>query len=520
MSTATFERQALRAVTFAPALALAGFTAALFARLWPDVAGKPFHEDEAVAGLISARPLGDMLHTVVLDRGGAPLHFLLAHAALSIDTTPEALRWVSVIFALATVPLCYDLVRRIEGRTAGLVAAALAATSQLLLVYGTFGRMYSLFAFASALSADAFVCALRTPRRRTALVAAAAALVPLAVHPFGAFLLGAEAAVALWLWRGRNVRAAVPVLMVGALAIPLLLADLRLSERYAPEAGRNLDSGMPAADAALRALGGAAGGTGLVLWAFVLLAGAGAFVLARQRPAIAVLALLAVAVPPPALALLSALEVGSDRLSPRHLIFLLPLWIMLVAVGAARAAACLPFAARVAALVAVVAAAVLAPSAVSEPRTIPTGTERAVSAPSAWLAERITPGDVLYPYSPLFLATLPVAKEARGYSREPVALARAARRTHTVPAVFMSIPLREPVDSAALRGRGLRFRAFPSWLVLEARGPFVDGTEAIASAARTLQTTEPALREDGARAYLEQILGAACAALTRLGSGC
>jgi hypothetical protein len=84
----------------------------------------------------------------------------------------------------------------------------------------------------------------------------------------------------------------------------------------------------------------------------------------------------------------------------------------------------------------------------------------------------------------------------------------------------MSIPLREPVDISALRGRGLRFRAFPSWLVLEARGPFVNGTEAIASAARTLQTTEPALREDGARAYLEQILGAACAALTRLGSGC
>ena len=520
MSTATFERQALRALPLAPLLALAGLTAALLARLWPDVAGKPFHEDEAVAGLISARPLGEMLHTVVLDRGGAPLHFLLAHAALSIDTTPEALRWVSVVFALATVPLCYDLVRRIDGRTAGLVAAALAATSQLLLVYGTFGRMYSLFAFASALSADAFVWALAKPRRKTALIAATAALVPLAVHPFGAFLLGAEAVVALLLWRGRNVRAALPVLLVGALAIPLLLADLRLSERYAPEAGRNLDSGMPAGDAALRALGGAAGGTGLVLAAFVLFACAGAFVLALRRPAIAALALLAVAVPPPALALLSALEIGSDRLSPRHLIFLLPLWIMLVAVGVARAAARLPFAARVAALAAVVGAAAFAPSAVSEPRTIPTGTERAVAAPSAWLASRIAPGDVLYPYSPLFLATLPVAKEARGYSREPVALARAARRTQTVPAVFMSIPLTDPVDIAALRRRGLHFRAFPSWLVLEARGPFTNGTDAIASAARTLQNAEPALREDNARAYLEQILGAACAALTRLGSAC
>src|SRR2546426_6172464 len=76
MSTAAIERHALRTVGFAPALALAGLTAFLYARLLPDIAGKPFHEDEAVAGLISARPLGDVLHTVVLDRGGAPLHFL------------------------------------------------------------------------------------------------------------------------------------------------------------------------------------------------------------------------------------------------------------------------------------------------------------------------------------------------------------------------------------------------------------------------------------------------------------
>jgi uncharacterized membrane protein len=170
---------------------LIGLTAFLFARLLPDITGKPLHEDEAVAGLISARPLGDLLHTVVLDRGGAPLHFLLAHVALAIDTTPESLRWLSLVFALATVPVCYDLTRRLAGRSAGLIAAALTATSQLLLVYGTFGRMYSLFAFASALAADLFVRALERQQRREVLAATAAALLPLTVHPFGAFLVGA-----------------------------------------------------------------------------------------------------------------------------------------------------------------------------------------------------------------------------------------------------------------------------------------------------------------------------------------
>ena len=503
-----------------PTVALIGVTAFLFARLLPDIEGKPWHEDEAVAGLISARPLGDLLHTVVLDRGGAPLHFLLAHFALAIDTTPESLRWLSLVFALATVPLCYDLTRRLAGPLAGLSAAALAATSQLLLVYGTFGRMYSLFAFASALAADLFVRALERPQRREVLAAAAAALLPLAVHPFGAFLFVAEAAVALWLWRGRSLRAALPVLGVTLLALPLLLADLRLSDRYAPEVGQDLDSGTSAGTAALHALGGAAGGRGIVLAGFVLLAAAGVFALARSRPAVAAFAVLTVAVPPIALAVASAAGIAGDRLGPRHLIFMLPLWIALVATGATQIGALLPEKARVAALAAIVVAAALAPSAVSEPRTISTGAERAVAAPAAWLADQLGPEDMLYPYSPVFLAALPVAKEARAYSREPVALARAVKRTGATRTVFISIPLREPVDVNALRRAGVRFHAFPSWLILESRGPFANGTAALGSAAELLRIATSLVTEAHAHAYVQQIHGTACAALVRLRSAC
>jgi mannosyltransferase len=518
LSAAASERQEVQArstVASGPALALIGLTALLCARLLPDVAGKPLHEDEAVAGLISARPLGDLLHTVVLDRGGAPLHFLLAHFVLAIDTTPEALRWVSVVFALATVPLCYDLARRMGGRFAGLIAAALAATSQLLLIYGTFGRMYSLFAFASALAADLFVRAVARPQRGAAVAAAAAALLPLAVHPFGAFLFAAEAAVALWLWRGRQLRLAVPVVAVAALALPLVLADLRLSERYAPETGQNLDSGTSPGGAMLHALGGAAGGRGAALVLFIALAAAGVLALARRRPAVAAFAVLTLAVPSPALAIANAAGLGGDRLGPRHLIFMLPVWIALVATGATRLAALLPTKARAAAFAAVVAVAALAPSAVSEPRTMPTGAERAVAAPAAWLTKELAPRDVLYPYSPVFLAALPVAKEARAYSREPVALARAVKRTGPANAVFVSVPLREPVNGGALRRAGVRFRAFPSWLILESRGPFANGSAALESTVELLRTVVPLVSEPVARSYLEQIHGAACVALGR-----
>ncbi len=523
MSPAASERQQAwtrSATVSGPAVALVGLTALLCARLLPDIAGKPFHEDEAVAGLISARPLGELLHTVVLDRGGAPLHFLLAHVALAIDTRPESLRWLSLVFALATVPLCYDLTRRVAGRSAGLIGAALAATSQLLLVYGTFGRMYALFAFVSALAADLYVRALERPQRRAVLAAAAAALLPPAVHPFGAFLFAAEAAVALWLWRGRALRTSLPVLGVALLALPLLLADVRLSDRYAPEAGQNLESGTSAGAATLHALGGAAGGRGIVLALFVAVAAIGALALARSRLAVAAFAILTVVVAPAVLAVASAAGVASDRLAPRHLIFMLPLWIALVATGATRIGALLPTKTRGAAFAAIVTAAALAPSAVSEPRTTPTGTGRAVAAPAAWLATQLGPGDVLYPYSPVFLAALPAAKEARAYSREPVALARAAKRTGVTRAVFMSIPLREPVNRHALRRAGVRFRAFPSWLILESRGPFANGTAALEAAMDLLRTATPLVTEPNERAYLEQLEGTACVALGRLGFAC
>jgi Dolichyl-phosphate-mannose-protein mannosyltransferase len=526
MSTAALDRHDIRAASaFVPPLVLAGLTTFLFVRLLPGVSGKPLHEDEAVAGLISARPLGDVLHTVVLDRGGAPLHFLLAHVALSIDDTPDALRWLSVVFALATVPLCYDLARRLAGRTAGVTAAAFAATSQLLAVYGTFGRMYSLFACASALAADLFVRALDRPDRRTALAAAASALVPLAVHPFGVFLFAAEVAVALSVWRGRNVRAALPVAALGLLAVPLLLADLRLSDRYAPETGLNLDSGTSVAGATWRALGGSAGGSGLALAVFSALAALGLVSVTRRRLALAAFTALALVAPPVMLALARATGSVSDRLGPRHLIFMLPLWIALVATGIARLAQWLPPQARLAPVVAVAAVALLAPTAIAEPRTISTGDASAVAAPAAWLGRHVERGDVLYPYSPVFLAALPNAAHARAYSREPVALARAARRTHEVPAVLVSLPLRRPLAAPTLdrlRRAGVDAYAFPSWLILETLGPFADGREALGAAASLLGRASPVLRGSApaAEAFLQQLYGTACDALKRLHSPC
>ena len=178
----------------------------LLRELAPDVGRKPLHPDEAVTGLVAARPLPEMLSTVLVERGGPPFHFLAAHVALLFDPSAQALRWTSVAFALGTVLLCYDLGRRIAGHTAGATAALVAATSTMLGQLGTFGRMYAAFAFTAALAADMFYRALEQRTTRAAVVAALAAVLAAATHTYGIFILLAEAVVALVLWRGTPPR--------------------------------------------------------------------------------------------------------------------------------------------------------------------------------------------------------------------------------------------------------------------------------------------------------------------------
>jgi hypothetical protein len=120
---------------------------------------------------------------------------------------------------------------------------------------------------------------------------------------------------------------------------------------------------------------------------------------------------------------------------------------------------------------------------------------------------------------------LPESAEAHAYPREAVALARAAQRTADIPGVFVSLPLRSPVTISTvedLHRAGVDAHAFRSWLILEQRGPFADGKAALAAAAAALAQAAPiiAVEAPTANGYLQQIHGAACAALTRLGSAC
>jgi uncharacterized membrane protein len=152
----------------------------------------PPHEDETLALFVGRDSLGGLLHTVHAERGGAPLHFLVAWVIAQLGGGLTALRLASVGFAVASVPVVAALSERLAGRRVALVATALACASWLVLFHGVYGRMYSLFLLTSALSFLTLLRALERGDRRRWALWALATLAAVASHPYGALMLVAQ----------------------------------------------------------------------------------------------------------------------------------------------------------------------------------------------------------------------------------------------------------------------------------------------------------------------------------------
>jgi hypothetical protein len=474
----------------ATAVAVGGALVYMLVRLARDASSKPIYEDEALAGLIGAQPLPDVVATVMGDRGGAPLHFLLAHVALGVEPSVVALRAISVLFALAAVVLCYDLGRRLGGRLAGVMAALIVATSELLGIYGSFGRMYALFAFAAALAADLFVRALTERTGRAAALAAAAALLLPASHPYGIVPLAAEAGVALVLWRGRPLRPAVPALLIALGVVPFLVADVRLAGRFSVGLVGEPIARRGALEVSAETLRAFAGGSGVAFFLFLALAAAGVAILARRLPAFAVFAGLALATPL-FLLLLARTASGPGPLSPRYFIFLLPLWAALIGTAVAWAWSVLRPAPGGAAVAAVSVLALLAPQdVVSDPRALPAATREAVRAPAAWIRTRVEERDVLFPYSPVYVAALPEAGKATVISRAraELLLRELDRAELPVRKAFLAVP-----DGGYLvtPGAGYSVQRSRHWLLLEVSGPFADRATVLQALHRAVGSIQP-----------------------------
>jgi len=395
------EVDAFWAGTTAVAAALAAVLG-WFLRTWPP------HEDEALALFVGRGSFGHVLHTVVAERGGAPLHFGFAWLVVHLGGGLTGLRIVSLVFAVASVPLIALLGARLADRAVGLVAAALASGSWVLLFHGIYGRMYSLFLFTSLLSFLALLSALDRGGRRRFALWGIALLLMLASHPYAALVVAAQGLFVVL--RRRRLHAALVTLgAVGVAGIPFWWADLVLRDRFdVGVGGGGPELGSPTS--VLHYFWWVAGdfSAGHRSWStpVLVLALVGAILLWRRRPDS--VALFACVVAMPALAFMLATLNSTTSPEARHLIFALPFFSVLLAVPLVELGR---HGGLVGAAVAMTAVAVLLVGEVrwTHEKTPPIfdgdppGEAQARDAAAAWLASTYRQSDVLLGYEPVYL---------------------------------------------------------------------------------------------------------------------
>ncbi|HEU0304742.1 MAG TPA: hypothetical protein VFR32_09185 [Gaiellaceae bacterium] len=424
--------------------AVAGCAAAVAAFLAWRLTAWPPHEDETLALFVGRDSLDGMLGTVLNQRGGAPLHFLFAWAVAHAGGGLDALRAVSALFAVSSVPLIAVLCARLAGRGPALVATVLASASWMLLFHGVYGRMYSLFLCTSLLSYLALLEATERGGRRRWAAWILATLFCVAAHPYGALVLATQVVyVAATRLRVREAAGSLAAVLV--LGIPFWRTDLVLAGRFeigVGGGGDRLGSPLDVVRYLGETLGDVTAGYRLIV-ALVLVAGVlGGYRLARERPRSAIL--VGAVVLTPGVLLMIARFGSAAAPESRHLVFAMPFALTAIATGIVSSARRLGGYAvpAIAVSVAGLLAAQLAWGWSRTPELYRGEAASRVAARAAaaeWLAETSRPDDVLFGYDPLFLQAW----------REGGALSRSV-----VPRADSRLALRE-LQAADPLGRGL-----------------------------------------------------------------
>ncbi|MFN2609104.1 MAG: hypothetical protein ABR511_14625 [Acidimicrobiales bacterium] len=168
----------------------------LLAVLWGRAAGVWFWVDEGMSVGISSHALSAIPHLLTHD-GSPPLYYVLLHAWMAVFGSSEpATHLLSLLAALATVPVGLWAGWSLRDRRTGWILAVLLGLNPFLATYANETRMYSLVVLFGLLTVATFAHAF-VLRRRHYVPAFALSLTLLAyTHNWG-LLLGVGAGVAL-----------------------------------------------------------------------------------------------------------------------------------------------------------------------------------------------------------------------------------------------------------------------------------------------------------------------------------
>lgn len=190
--------------------------------------------------------LGELLFEVPQFEPHPPLYNTLMWGWVALTGTSEAmLRFPSVAFSVAAMPVLYLLVRRLFDRPAAVVATLLFAISPLQLWYAQEARMYALLVLLTVTSAYLLIRLVEGFDRREAIAYVLVGALLGYTHVYGLFVLLAQAMFATWVvyrptlsteWTARHLVGSYGA--IGLLTAPwtgLLVHRTIAPDRYPPD---------------------------------------------------------------------------------------------------------------------------------------------------------------------------------------------------------------------------------------------------------------------------------------------
>ena len=121
--------------------------------------------DEVDAILFAQRGPSGLKSLFLTPGHNGPLYYVVLHCWIGLVGDSEfSVRYLSLVCGVLAVAVLYLLGRRWVGKTGGLIAALLCATSPFLVWYGQEGKMYALLFLLSMLSTQVYLLALERNR--------------------------------------------------------------------------------------------------------------------------------------------------------------------------------------------------------------------------------------------------------------------------------------------------------------------------------------------------------------------
>lgn len=178
--------------------------------------------DEAISVDIARLPLARLPEALRHD-GAPPLYYLLLHGWVRLfGTGGVAVRSLSGLLSVLTLPLMWATARRLGGPALTVVATIVLASSPFAIYFATEARMYSLAMLLAVLGALAVLRTLHRPTIGNAVLVALCSAGLLLTHYWSAFLLATTAGWLLWRSLRPDTRRA-SVVTLGGLAAGLVL---------------------------------------------------------------------------------------------------------------------------------------------------------------------------------------------------------------------------------------------------------------------------------------------------------